>query len=96
MPLVRACRHPRCPNYQPCPRHPILPFGGAEPMGPGWAALQAACLARDPWCVLCRAAPSTDADHIVPRSAGGRDELANLRGLCHPCHLAETGRHAGR
>ena len=92
MPLVRACRHPRCPNYQPCPRHPIKAFAGTGPMPPGWSALRAACLARDGYrCVLC-GAPATDADHIVPRAQGGPDELANLRALCHPCHLRRAGR----
>jgi hypothetical protein len=95
MPLVRACRHPWCPNYQPCPRHPVEPFGGREAMPPGWPELRLACLTRDHWrCVLC-GAPATDADHIVPRSEGGPNTLANLRALCHPCHLRETGRRAG-
>jgi 5-methylcytosine-specific restriction endonuclease McrA len=90
-PLTRPCRHPWCPHYQPCPRHAVLPFGGSHPMPPGWPELRAACLARDQWtCRLCGAA-ATDADHIVPRSQGGKDELANLRSLCHPCHLRTTG-----
>jgi 5-methylcytosine-specific restriction endonuclease McrA len=92
MPLVRPCRHPWCPNYQPCPRHPVIPFAGTGPMPPGWAKLRAACLARDGgMCVLC-GAPATDADHIVPRAQGGSDDLANLRSLCHRCHLRRAGR----
>jgi 5-methylcytosine-specific restriction enzyme A len=95
MPLVRQCRNRWCPNYQPCPDHPVVPYGGGRPMPPGWAALRAACLARDGYtCQLCGAV-ATDADHIVPHAAGGLDTLENLRALCHRCHLRETGRWAG-
>jgi 5-methylcytosine-specific restriction endonuclease McrA len=31
-----------------------------------------------------------DADHILPLSEGGTDELGNLRTLCLKCHAAET------
>lgn len=36
------------------------------------------------------------ADHIIPRCEGGRNELDNLRTLCIPCHKAETARLAAR
>lgn len=47
-------------------------------------------------CQLCGEACSRDprderagtVDHIVPRSWGGGDELANLRLVCLPCHRA--------
>lgn len=55
-------------------------------------------LARNPICVLCRRRPSTVADHH-PKS---RRQLVQLgldpndpkrgRGLCKPCHDAETAR----
>ncbi|GAA1072450.1 hypothetical protein GCM10009665_79110 [Kitasatospora nipponensis] len=58
-----------------------------------------AVLARDPVCVVCTMAPSRHADHH-PHS---RRELVQLgldpdspqygRGLCGPCHSAETARH---
>ena len=35
-----------------------------------------------------------EADHIVPRSEGGPDDLENLRVLCYPCHKHETARLA--
>jgi 5-methylcytosine-specific restriction endonuclease McrA len=62
-------------------------------------------LARDPLCKieqLCGSgprrdgeperlpAPSTDADHVVPRSAGGEDTMENLQGACHACHSWKT------
>lgn len=56
-------------------------------------------LDRDPTCKCngCRqctptgcARPSTDDDHITPVSQGGTDDLANHRGLCHPCHVVKS------
>jgi 5-methylcytosine-specific restriction protein A len=56
-------------------------------------------LARDPVCVICRDRSSEHADHW-PRSkrelrAEGLDEHNPIygRGLCHPCHSAETARN---
>lgn len=56
-------------------------------------------LAKNPICVLCHRRPATEADHY-PMS---RDELLEAgldaddprygRGLCHPCHSAETSRN---
>jgi len=40
MPMVLPCREAWCPNYQPCPEHPILPFGGGQPAP---IALRIAC-----------------------------------------------------
>lgn len=58
-------------------------------------------LRRDPLCVLCHKAPSTDADH----HPNTRAELISMgldpndprwgRGLCHPCHSSETAKHDG-
>lgn len=56
-------------------------------------------LARDPICVECHRRPSKHADHY-PHSredliALGLDpnDPAHGRGLCHPCHSAETARN---
>ncbi|MFD5468884.1 holin [Streptomyces sp. NPDC127105] len=56
-------------------------------------------LARDPICVVCGKAPSTEADHW-PRSrkqllAAGLDpnDPQYGRGTCKPCHSSETARH---
>ena len=95
MPMVLPCREAWCPNYQPCPTHPIRPFGGPSVMPPGWAAAADGCLRRARFrCQLC-GAKATDADHIVPRAAGGTDDPDNLQALCHRCHLAKTGRAGG-
>lgn len=104
MPMVLPCREAWCPNYQPCPDHPIRPFGGGEPMPPGWALVSARTIARaggrcqckDPACRFHEPGicghPGTTADHIVPRWAGGTDADENMQALCKSCHAAKSGR----
>ena len=33
------------------------------------------------------------ADHIIPVSQGGKDELDNLQTLCQDCNLAKSNKH---
>ncbi|ADD04077.1 uncharacterized protein Nmag_0490 [Natrialba magadii ATCC 43099] len=56
--------------------------------GDGWEELRQQTLRRDNYaCTRCGADDRTlQAHHIVPRSAGGPDELENLLTLCRPCH----------
>lgn len=63
----------------------------------GWngrrvAALTRAVLERDgrrcAWC----GGTATTADHIVPRSAGGPDTLANLQAACAACNYSRGNR----
>jgi hypothetical protein len=35
-----------------------------------------------------------DPDHVVPRSAGGGDELSNLLHVCRPCHRLRAAPYA--
>ncbi|WP_225859724.1 holin [Streptomyces albicerus] len=56
-------------------------------------------LERDPVCVLCGRAPATQADHhplsrreLIAQGLDPNDP-AYGRGLCAPCHSAETARH---
>ncbi|MCG4260413.1 HNH endonuclease [Acetobacter senegalensis] len=52
-----------------------------------WRRLRAACLKRDPVCMVAGCTRrSVVADHITPRSKGGADSLSNLRGLCIQHH----------
>lgn len=61
-----------------------------------WRRLRAECLRRQPVCVTPGCGkPATVADHIVPRSKGGADSLANLRGVCAACHNSRTARGNG-
>ncbi|WP_258563120.1 holin [Streptomyces phytophilus] len=60
---------------------------------------RAGVLARDPVCVVCRAAPSVHADHwpLSKRQlrAAGQDEHdpTHGRGLCPRCHSTETAEY---
>jgi len=56
---------------------------------------RAIVLRRDPVCLLCGAAPSTQADHIVPASQGGGSDIENLRGVCARCNLARISARGG-
>jgi 5-methylcytosine-specific restriction protein A len=51
-------------------------------------------LRRDPLCIEClkrnRTTASSQADHIIPLSAGGPDTVENMQGLCKPCHSRKT------
>jgi 5-methylcytosine-specific restriction protein A len=80
-------------------------MAGRRRFPPDWRARRAAVLDRDGWrCVACgvpvhpRCSPvgcvaCAHVDHIVPRDAGGSDELGNLRALCagHNMRRARTG-----
>jgi 5-methylcytosine-specific restriction protein A len=97
MVMALPCRQRWCPNTQPCPDHPVVPFKqhqGAS-MGPHWTRLRAMQLTLFPYCVDC-GARATDADHVIPRALGGPDALGNLQSRCGPCHHKRTGRMSGR
>jgi 5-methylcytosine-specific restriction endonuclease McrA len=80
---LTVCRVPGCSNTEPCEEHPAR--NGSTY---AWRKLRAEVLRRDyHLCVRCGRRAS-EVDHIVPVSLGGRDELSNLRSLCHDCHAA--------
>ena len=56
--------------------------------GEGWEELRRATLRRDGYaCTRCGADDRTlQAHHVIPRAAGGPDDLENLLTLCRPCH----------
>jgi|GEM_PF-6483365 len=56
--------------------------------GPKWEALRKACLERDSHiCTHC-GGHATEADHVIPKSMGGRDDLSNLIASCKPCNAS--------
>lgn len=103
----RPCTHPGCSalaqSGSRCPAHPYerpqaedsRPNSAARGYGSRWRRLRKMVLARDPICTACKRAPSTDADHIVPKSRGGQNTFENLQGLCHSCHSSKTATHDG-
>jgi 5-methylcytosine-specific restriction endonuclease McrA len=62
-----------------------------------WSKLRRVVLARDsrrcqirlPGCTI----DATEVDHILPRIAGGTDDLDNLRSVCHHCHKRRDLEH---
>jgi hypothetical protein len=57
-----------------------------------WRWLREATLTAHPFCVTAGChQPSRVADHVIPRSQGGADDLANLVGRCIACHNARRG-----
>ena len=77
--------------------------GTAEERGYGsaWRAVRKQAMRRDKaLCQPCKAigryTPASEVDHIVPKSHGGDDRLANLQCICAACHSAKTVRERGR
>jgi len=59
-----------------------------------WRRRRLAVFERDQWrCTVCnRFGQRLECDHIKPLAQGGTHDMANLRTICRPCHLAETRR----
>lgn len=77
----------------PVPVGPAAPFS-AQPGGRTisrdmrWAVWE-----RDDFtCQRCGARRRLSIDHIIPRSKGGTDDLANLQTLCSPCNSGKRDR----
>ena len=64
--------------------------------GGQWRQIRKLMLLRDPICKICGQAPSTEADHKIPRRQGGPDTMENLQGACKPCHSRKTAVSDGR
>lgn len=97
------CPEPGCPELTDggrCERHKKTRErrrGSSAKRGYGAAhrAMRKRVLREEPICRICRRRPSSIADHIVPREAGGSDERENYQGACKPCHDAKTRREDG-
>ena len=87
--LVMGCRSRSVAGSRKCGTHRSLP--AAKPVEPvyhsaEWHRARARTLRDHPWCEWCNATTQLSVDHIVPLSAGGGHEPANLRVLCLSCH----------
>jgi 5-methylcytosine-specific restriction endonuclease McrA len=85
-------------NQRPRARAPDVARPNAHQRGycsQGWKAARREVLLRDAYqCQMCGACVSgkrAHVDHIVPKSKGGSDEVANLRTLCVSCHSKHEG-----
>lgn len=58
--------------------------------------LRKVVLAEEPWCYICRANPSTTADHVIPLSQGGTTTRENMRGACKDCQRSKAGREGAQ
>jgi 5-methylcytosine-specific restriction protein A len=59
-----------------------------------WLRLSANAIAQHPYCSNCRSTEDLTADHIVPKSKGGRNVLSNVQVLCRSCNSGK--REGGR
>lgn len=103
----RPCPVAGCPVLGPCAVHRRKNFTPAEKprlyddrrgssaqrgYGYAWQKFRKDFIARHPICCRCQMRPTTDVDHIVPRSRGGSDDERNLQPLCGACHKSKTAR----
>lgn len=54
--------------------------------GSHWEAVRLAVLERDNYICQHCGKEATEADHIIPKSKGGRDHMDNLIASCKPCN----------
>lgn len=100
------CKQSGCPALTTtvrCPAHRRPPIllrmehdehrGSSTQRGYGyaWQQRRAAYIKAHPCCAWC-GKPTTDVDHVIPRSRGGSDSDSNLQPLCGRCHKQKTAR----
>lgn len=84
---------PRCPQHKVADQRPSRARRPAT--GSQKARLRRATLARDSWTcrgcgVVDRSGRSLQADHIIPLSLGGTNDLENMQALCVSCHSQKS------
>ncbi|MGK5684777.1 HNH endonuclease [Actinoplanes sp. URMC 104] len=91
-----VCRRPipvgqsRCSIHKPKRRHALS--ASQRGYDAVYRRNRATLLAGDPPCSICRRAVATTADHIVPLSKGGTNDITNLRPACGRCNYARGNR----
>lgn len=85
--LVRS--GPRC---EPCRRAKVSQRSAtrgtrqAQGYGADYQRARAAVIAAQPYCAGCYTTERLTADHIVPLSQGGSNDVSNLRTYCLSCN----------
>ena len=103
MPVQRPCiscgvltpgttRCPRCAAAHQAKTSKRRGTTTARGYGSLWQIKAKALIATQPWCSNCGSESDLTVDHIVPRVAGGGDEVSNLQVLCRRCNSAKAGR----
>ena len=91
----------RCSRHSDDPTHGWRDWSKYKSSARGydrqWRNRRLVVLQRDKYlCQPCRRAdrvrPAQEVDHVIPRSAGGTDDLDNLQAICRECHAAKTAR----
>ncbi|MFJ6299437.1 HNH endonuclease [Streptomyces griseoviridis] len=73
---------------------PNAPLSLARGYNTQYLKARSAILADNPLCSICNSQPATTADHIVPLSRGGTNDVENLRPACGPCNFSRGSRTA--
>lgn len=58
-----------------------------------WQRISERARRMSPFCAKCGATDDLTADHIVPRSAGGLNVLANVQVLCRRCNSRKANKY---
>lgn len=64
--------------------------------GTAWAAIRLQVLQRDLHICQHCGGEATEVDHVIPKAAGGKDDLDNLVAACKPCNSRKGARVGAR
>jgi len=96
------CTQPGCPELNPCPDHPKIPWAGSRQrrQALGEAKLSETARAKrhhrimrkhGAICHVCREPFADEIDHVIPLAEQGPDTDNNLRPIHElPCHKTKT------
>ncbi len=96
-----ATKKGRCDNHQPKQWDHKGKTAHQRGYGSDWRKTRSRVLKRDGHLCKCDDCvmdgiylPATEVDHIIPKSRGGDDSLANLRAMNTECHKKKSVKEA--